>query len=78
MNFLLPYHVSNGGDGSANVEFHATLDEAVAQDEAELEGWGEPSADTIALKVEDGKLFFQDWKDIDGKFQPVWVEVTEK
>lgn len=80
----LYYHVKNGGDGSANVKFHSTLEAAQKADEAQLEGWGESSADNVELKLEDGKLFYRSYELISGnearldyKYDWVWVEVKE-
>ncbi len=72
----LHYHVSNGGDGSANVEFHATAEEAKRADESQLEGWGESSAGSIDLEVRDGKIYFSkcDWSV--KPFRKIWIELT--
>lgn len=74
--FKLHYYVSNGGDGSATVHFMPTLDEAKQEDEEQPEGWGESSAGTVNLKVEDGKLYFEKaiW---DPGYKRVWVEVQQ-
>ncbi len=78
--FKLPYWVSNGGDGSANVRFCGTLAKAQEKDEAQSEGWGESSAGYVTLKVVDNKLYFQTY----GTYNPqtktlpqIWVEVKE-
>jgi len=55
--YRLHYHVSNGGDGSANVHFHTTENEAEKADENQSEGWGESSVGSILLKEENGKIF---------------------
>ena len=75
--FKLPYYCSNNGDGSCSVRFTPTEKEAEEKDSNQSEGWGEPSSDIIRLKVEKNKLFFQDFQRVDGKYQYVWVEVTE-
>ncbi len=75
MEFTLPYMVSNGGDGSANVVFYPTYREALQADDNQPMGWGESSADKLRLKVEDGKLFY--WAYVGGRPAFAWVEVTE-
>jgi len=77
MNFKLPYYIRHGGDGSVILEPCSTIAGAEAADEAMDEGWGESSAGTIELKVEDGKLYYQDYADINGTYTKVWVEVKE-
>ena len=82
MEFKLPYWVSNGGDGSANVDFASSLAEAEKLDADQSEGWGESSAGTIKLKVTDGKLFFwgypEDDPDDDGPYVAQWIEVLQQ
>lgn len=77
--FKLPYWVMNGGDGSANVRFCSTLANAEEKCEKQSEGWGESSAGTIDLKVEDGKLFFliERYDEKKKKLVDIWVEVKE-
>lgn len=75
MIFRLPYYVENGGDGSANVRFYRTLVEAERAEAAEDEGWGEPSANVLTVKIENGKLFFRDYRVVGKKDQLVWVQV---
>lgn len=73
MEFKLPYYVSNGGDGSANVCFTETFAQAKEFDEAQPEGWGESSARIIRLKVENGKLYCHFYS---GSYQQ-WVEILQ-
>ena len=57
--FLLHYHVSNNGDGSASSRFHRTAEDAEAADEAQNDsgdGWGESSAGVVELEIQDGKI----------------------
>lgn len=72
----LHYYVRNGGDGSASPRFFASAKEAEEREERDLkefgEAWGEPSAGSVELKVEDGKIFFQKYDD---NYEPVWIEV---
>jgi len=75
MIFKLPYYVSNGGDGSANLRLMPSLKEAEGADEAQDEVWGESSAGEIELKVDNGKLFYRDFQEVKGKYTEVWVEV---
>ena len=80
--FKLPYWCNNGGDGSVGVNFAASIHDAEDAEEKDNEeygeGWGEPSASSIALKVEDGKLFFLEgrYNDGTGKYIEEWTEVT--
>ena len=76
MEFKLPYWVSNGGDGSANVHFERTLNIAKKLCEEQDEGWGENSGDVIHLKVDDGKLYYRGFVSDDG-YKASWIEVTE-
>lgn len=73
MIFTLPYHITNNGDGSASVKFHATRAEAEAADAAMDEGWGESCDGEVRLRVEDSKLFFSEYTT--GGY--IWVEVTQ-
>lgn len=80
--FTLPYWVENGGDGSANVHFTSTLENAEKKCAAQSEngdGWAESSASTISLKVKDGKLFFlvNRYDEKKKKLIDIWVEVKE-
>jgi hypothetical protein len=56
MAFILHYNVSNNGDGSASVHFHDNSEQAEAADEAQEEGWGESSASSLELQIQDGKI----------------------
>jgi hypothetical protein len=76
MEFDLPYYVQNGGDGSVIVRFQPTLDLAEYNDSEMSEGWGESSANTVKLKVEDNKLYFREFAMVNGKYDYVWTEVT--
>jgi hypothetical protein len=80
--YKLPYWVENGGDGSANVRFCSTLENAEKKCEGQSEkgeGWGEPSANTIELKVKNGKLFFliNRYDESKKTFIDIWIEVKE-
>jgi hypothetical protein len=60
--FELPYWISNNGDGSASIQLCETSEEAAKADEDQQQngdGWGEPSADSIKLKLDNGKIYFQ-------------------
>ena len=77
--FKLPFWVSNGGDGSANVRFCSSPEEAEAADEEQDEGWGECSADFVLLRVIDGELFFRDYRpDSNGNYNYVWIAVKQE
>ena len=61
--FELGYYCINGGDGSAGVDFRSSRQDAVDAEEADseeeyYEGWGEPSASSVRLKIENGILYF--------------------
>ena len=77
--FRLHYHCQNGGDGSANVQFHENKERAKKADESQSEGWGESSASSVELKVEDGKIFFKslEWNDEKKKYDWVWKPVEQ-
>jgi hypothetical protein len=57
--YEIPYYVSNGGDGSANVYFPQDKATAEKADENQYEGWGESSAGTLKIVIKDGKVFFE-------------------
>ncbi len=75
MKFSLPFYVSSGGDGSANVQFCASLDEAAERDSAQDEGWGESSTSELKLKFERGKLFYEGYDPETSTSK--WFEVKE-
>jgi hypothetical protein len=81
--FELPYWVKNGGDGSANVKFTPTFEEAEKLDEDQSEGWGESSANTLELKIKDGKIYYKSFKYLTakdektGKYVDNWIELKE-
>lgn len=81
--FQLHYHVRNGGDGSASVEFHASKKDAESAEEQDIEnygeGWGEPSASSVDLKVLDGQLFYRDdyYDEEAGRFTERWCPVEK-
>lgn len=60
--FELPYWVANCGDGSVSVNFEQFLEDAERKDEEMDEGWGESSASTVSLKVENNQLFLKSMK----------------
>lgn len=70
--FELHYHCSNGGDGSVSVNFHKTEQDAESADAAQDEGWGESSASSVKLKLEDGKLYYEDYNGAGRE----WVEMV--
>lgn len=82
--FKLPYWCKDCGDGSVSVRFSASIHDAEDEEEKNLEengiSWGETSAGTIVLKVEDGKLFFKDFVYDESlkKFNDVWIEVNNQ
>jgi hypothetical protein len=76
--FKLNYWVQNGGDGSAIVRFEPIKEVAETKDESQSEGWGESSADSISIMMDGGKLFYQSYQMIDGKFTSIWVEINEE
>lgn len=76
--FDLHYHVSNNGDGSVCVNFHRTRKEAEEADANQADPWGESSAETLRLKVEDGKIHYRIMR-WDGKqYHEEWVPVQEE
>lgn len=75
--FKLHYHVSNGGDGSANVWFHRSNEEAEKADEDMEEGWGECSARDCVLKIEDGKLFYREYAETPEGYKYLWFPCEE-
>lgn len=75
MEFELPYYISNGGDGSVSLNPCQSLAEAEKADSEMDEGWGESSAGTIKLKVENKTLFYRDFEEFEGKYQYVWKQV---
>lgn len=77
MEFALHYHCSNGGDGSVSVHFHPNLEAAEKADEEMDEGWGESSAGTVNLKVENNQLFYREYERVDGKYQYIWKPVEQ-
>lgn len=75
--FRLHYWVSNGGDGSANVRFEKSHDEAEEKDAQQPEGWGESSASDVTLDIQDGRIVRKEevW---DGKkYNTVWVPLEK-
>lgn len=78
--FKLPYWVSNGGDGSASVRFETSEKEAEQKDDEqneEGEGWGESSASTVEIKVEDDKLYIKSFEKVGGKYEYIWKQVKQ-
>ncbi len=78
-NFEIHYHVNNQGDGSVAVRLHQTKEEAEKADEKQSEGWGESSADSIRIKMKDGKLYFQGQLEEvgKGKWEYAWHEIKK-
>ena len=78
MEVKLHYYCVNGGDGSAGVQFCETKKDAEKADEEQNEkgdGWGESSVNSVTLKVEDGKIFFQSFERVGNKYERVWKEI---
>lgn len=77
--FKLHYHVNNGGDGSANVRFHETQQQAEAADANQSEGWGESSAGSVELAIQDGKIVRKcfEWDAKAKKHNTVWKPLEE-
>lgn len=75
--FKLHYWVKSGGDGSAIVKFAASHDEAEEKDEAQEEGWGESSASSVTLEVQNGKIVRKElvWDGI--RHNTTWVPLEE-
>jgi hypothetical protein len=61
--FVLPFYISNNGDGSASAHFCKNFEEAEEKDEGQSEGWGESSADKVEIILKNGELFIEetDW-----------------
>jgi hypothetical protein len=82
MEFKLFYNCRNGGDGSVSVDFFPNKKLAdKAESESELEeGWGESSVGDVILKIEDGKILFQEmvWDEKNSKFNYIWHELKGK
>lgn len=76
--FELFYNCRNNGDGSVSVDLHENETIANEVEENMYEGWGESSVSSIKLKLKGKKLFYSQYKDIDGKFEKVWIEVKPK
>ena len=72
--FELHFDISNNGDGSASIRMHPTKEAAEKAAENE-EGWGEPLNDSIKLKLEDGKIFYEDHDE--ETYKPIWIPLQE-
>lgn len=74
----LYYRSIDCGDGSVNVDFFPTQQEAEdAEQKAENDGeqmFAENSVSFVELKNVDGKIFY---KDYDEKFKARWVEIKQ-
>ncbi len=77
MEFLLHYHISNNGDGSASVHFHSSEDEAKAADEKLEEGWGECCAGEVKIKLENNQVFYRDYQEVGGHYTWVWLPLEK-
>lgn len=73
--FKLHYHITNNGDGSASINLHPTAEAAAEADANMDEGWGEPCNGDVTLKIEDGRLYYQEYELVDDKYQYVWHPV---
>lgn len=75
--FKLHYWVQSGGDGSVIVKFEESHDKAELLDSEQEEGWGESSASSVVLDIQDGKIVrrVNVW---DGKkHNIIWVPLEE-
>lgn len=82
MKIKVPYHISNGGDGSASIELHPTREAADKADEEMEECWGEQCSGTLEIEIEDGKVFYQSYEPVDpnepyGLHHHVRVEIPQ-
>lgn len=75
--FKLHYHVQNCGDGSVNVCLHNSKKDAEAADEGQYDRWGESSAGTVQLAIQDGKIVRKTVEVNDGKVETIWVPLEE-
>lgn len=64
--YVLPYYVSNNGDGSASLRICKTIEEAHEKDEKQSENWAEPSANEIKIIMKDGEPHIE-YFDVDEK-----------
>ncbi len=76
--FKLHLWVSNGGDGSANIHAATSFAEAKMKCDEQDEGWGENSAISMKILIQDNRLYYQDYQSVDGKYKWVWVEVSQQ
>lgn len=75
--FKLNFYVQSGGDGSANVKFTSTAEEAEQADENQSEPWGDPSADSLTLKVENNEIFYRKLEWTGKKHKEVWIPLEK-
>lgn len=78
--FKLHYWVQNGGDGSANVQFAESEESAEEADNEQNEsgdGWGESSASSVTLDIQNGKIVRKDLVWDGQKHNTVWVPLEE-
>lgn len=77
--FKLHYYIRNCGDGSASVHLCKSAEEARKLDEEsqESEGWGESSNSSETIIERDGKLYFESYRRINGKYQPAEIPLEE-
>ena len=72
----LHYYVVNAGDGSAHPRFCPSAKDAKRREEADIEatgeGWGEPSAGFVELRIEDGRIMA---RSVDDEYNEIWFEV---
>ena len=75
--FKLHYWVKSGGDGSAIVRFAESHEKAEEADDAQEEGWGESSASSVTLAIQDGRIVRQERKWNGVTHDTVWVPLEE-
>lgn len=77
--FVLPYHISNNGDGSASVHFHATIKDAEKAEAGMNEPWGEDCASSKDLYLDENGLFFNRlvWDSKNRRFNETKVYLQE-
>lgn len=73
----LYYHISGNGDGSASLELHKTKKQAEKADEEQHEwgGFAESTVSSIKLKIENNKIYRQEFTEVKGKWQYIWIEI---
>lgn len=70
--FKLPVWVENCGDGSVAIRVAQSIAEANSCQDHQLEPLGDTEATEIALKIEDGRIYFRT-----RQIGEVWLPVPE-